>query len=67
MTNEISFEIPNTPENVRAFEELRKESEKYPFTLYAEDGSGNIVPIADITKHPDCPSELFQAFLQSML
>ena len=64
----ISFDIPNTPQNQAAFEELRRLSENEPATIYADyDDSGETKPICNVERHPDCPVEIYNAFLKSLL
>lgn len=63
----ISFTIPNTPDNRKAIEELVKQAEKQPYTLYVEDSAGNVIPVADITKHPDCPPGLYDEIIRKLI
>lgn len=63
----LSFNIPDTPENRKAFEELKKESEKELFTLYGENAQGEVFPVANFTKHPDCPDGWFEHTLKTLL
>jgi len=64
---DISFELPDTPENRKAMEELRKEFEDGPCTLYGEDAEGNMHPVMNITKHPDCPEGWYEYMLKRFL
>ena len=43
-------------------ESRRKSSEGFPVTVY-EKVNGEKVPIAYITRHPDCPVKAFEGFL----
>lgn len=63
----ITFDIPNTPENLAAYEKLREESLKGTITAYWEDERGNMIPIANIEKHPECPDKLYKDFLDAIL
>ena len=62
--SEITFEIPQTPENLRAMEQLKKQFFDAPCTLYAEYKDGNIFPVANISKHPDCPDGLYENMIK---
>lgn len=65
--DELSFEIPNTPENKAAMEELKKQCSEMPGTIYGQDGNGNMFPIMNITKHPDCPDGWYEAMVRRFL
>lgn len=63
----ISFTIPNTPDNRKAINELVKQAENHSYTLYVEDSAGDVIPVADITKHPDCPLGLYYEILRKLI
>lgn len=67
MIDELSFEIPDTPENKAAFEELKKQIADTPATLYAEDKDGNVFPVMNVTRHPDCPDGWYDEILKRFL
>lgn len=64
---DLSFDIPNTPENRAAMKALKKEFMDAPATLYAEDEHGNVFPVANISKHPDCPPGWYEDILKRFL
>lgn len=66
MTNEITFEIKNTPENRAAFEELRKQIYDGTLSIYAPMEDGTLVPIMDVKKHPGCPDGLYIEMLKKI-
>ena len=65
--NELSFDIPATPENKKAMEELKKLSADYPMTVYGDYDGTEPKPIANIERHPDCPVDVYNAFINSLL
>lgn len=64
---ELSFGIPNTPENKAAMEELKKQCDAMPGTIYGQDKDGKTFPIMNVTKHPDCPDGWYEAMLKVFL
>jgi hypothetical protein len=65
---DISFELPDTPENRKASEELKRQLfDEGAVTLYAEDAKGRIHPVMNITKHPDCPDGWYEYMLKRFL
>ena len=63
----MTFDIPQTPENLAALEQLRAEIASTPLTIYAGvDAEGNPVPVANISKHPDCPEGLYEKVLDKI-
>lgn len=67
MEHVLSFEIPQTPENEKAFEQLKQMSLDAPTTLYADYDDKGVKPICNIQRHPDCPKEIYEAFIKSIL
>ena len=67
MGNTMSFEIPNTPENKKAFEELKKKFDGDPCTLYGVNKKGEAFPVMNITKHPDCPEGWYEDMMRRFL
>lgn len=64
--SEISFEIPKTPENVRAMEQLKQRFFTETCTLYAQDEDGNTFPVMNISKHPDCPAGWYEEIIKRL-
>lgn len=65
---EISFEIPQTPENRKALDELKKTSEQMsPVTLYGQDTQGKVFPIMTITKDPKCPPGWYESVMRTIM
>ena len=65
--SELNFEIPNTPENVRAAEQLKQQFSDAPCTLYGIDEKGNAFPVMNVVKHPDCPDGWYEAVIKRFL
>ena len=58
--HEVTFDIPQTPENLAALDELKRQAASGSFTLYRTyGGSKKLMPVAKITKHPDCPDDVY--------
>lgn len=64
MTNEISFDIPNTPENKAAFEELMATDGVE--TIYIEKQNGELFPVARAERHPDCPKVIYETWKRTL-
>jgi hypothetical protein len=64
MTNEISFDIPNTPGNKAAFEELMATDGVE--TIYIEKQNGELFPVARVERHPDCPKVIYEAWKRTL-
>ena len=64
MTNEISFDIPNTPGNKGAFEELM--ATDGVDTIYIEKQNGELFPVARVERHPDCPKVIYEAWKRTL-
>ena len=57
---EVTFDIPQTPENLAAMEEIKHQAASGSFTIYRTSGDGKkLLPVAKITKHPDCPDDVY--------
>lgn len=67
MIDELNFDIPATPENKKAFDELKKHWLDTPCTLYGTYENGDIFPIMNIEKHPDCPEGWYEMMLKRFL
>ncbi|MBR3286945.1 MAG: hypothetical protein IKI72_03900 [Bacteroidales bacterium] len=61
----MTFEIQATPEIRKAIENLLMDAEDAPFVLYGKDKCGGMHPIANLTKHPDCPDGWFDEIIES--
>lgn len=46
-------------------EKLEKMTEGFPATIYESVG-GEMVPVARLSRHPDCPPERYEEFLKTM-
>ena len=66
MKNSIEIEIPDTPENRKAWEQLRKETLEGELVMYGKVGD-NYIPIANFSRHPQCPKELFDRFINKIV
>lgn len=64
MGHDFSFEIPRTPENKAALEKIKKEFLSGPMTIYADCGTDGVIPICDVSRHEDCPPEIYEAFIK---
>ena len=36
-------------------------------TIYIEKKNGDLIPVANIEKHPDCPQHIYEAWIRSIL
>ena len=63
----MTFEIPVTPGLRKTVEIPLRDAEDAPIVMYGEDILGNIHPVANITKHPECPEGWFDKFIASRL
>lgn len=36
-------------------------------TIYVEDKNGDLFPVANIERHPDCPKPIYEAWKRSLL
>lgn len=61
----MTFEIQVTPEIRKAIENLLMDAEDAPFVLYGKDKCGGMHPIANLTKHPECPEGWFDEIIAS--
>ena len=62
----FEFEIPPTPENLKAFEKLRREFMNETLTIYRKDKEGSVFPMANISKHPNCSADMFKKLLDKI-
>ena len=61
----MTFEIPVTPGLRKTVELLLRDAEDAPLVLYGKDIFGKMHPIANITKHPECPEGWFDIIIAS--
>lgn len=47
-------------------ESLKKLLDNDGKTIYGFTNDGEFIPIANITKHPDCPDEVFDSFIRAL-
>ena len=62
----IEMDIPATPENQKAFEELKKMATEGEMVLYGKV-DGEYFPIANLSRHPACPQNVFDNFLSKLV
>ena len=63
MDNEITFEVKGD------FQKLRDElmATDGVETIYIERQNGELFPVANIERHPDCPKHIYEALKRSLL
>ena len=63
MTNEITFEVKGD------FRKLHEElmATDGVETIYIEKQNGELFPVANIERHPDCPKHIYEAWKRSLL
>lgn len=63
MTNEIIFEVKGD------FQKLHEEfmATDGVETIYIEKQNGELFPVANIERHPDCPKHIYEAWKRSLL
>ena len=63
MDNEITFEIKGD------FQKLHEELMDIDGveTIYIEKQNGELCPVANIERHPDCPKHIYEALIMSLL
>ena len=64
MTQELSFEIKSDEGVRKALEELF--SDEGVETIYIEKVNGDLFPVANIERHPDCPKDIYEAWKRSL-
>lgn len=65
MTQELSFEITSDGGVKKALEELF--TDEGVRTIYIEKVNGELFPVANIERHPDCPKHIYEAWKRSLL
>ena len=63
----LEFTVPPTPQNVAAMEELKRQLFNDACTLYGVDENGNTIPVATVTKHPECPDGWYEAVMKAFV
>lgn len=63
----FSFEIPATPDNKEALRKLRDMCMGGEATLYVESVDGSVRPVANISRHPECPVPVYEAFVRRLV
>lgn len=65
MTQELSFEITSDGGAKKALKELF-DSEGVS-TIYIEKQNGDLFPVANVERHPDCPKHIYEAWIKSLV
>lgn len=63
MTNEVSFDI-NVENKEKLMELFAQDGVE---TIYIEKVNGELFPVANIERHPDCPKHIYEAWKRSLL
>ena len=58
----MKIEFKSDPETCKALKKLAEEGDP---TIYGVM-DGELIPIATFEKHPDCPMEIFDAFIKAI-
>lgn len=66
MTQELSFEIPSDEGVKKALEKLLFDS-KGVSTIYIQKVNGELFPVANVERHPDCPKHIYEAWIRSLI
>lgn len=64
MTNEMTFEVKGDFQKLR--DELMATTDGVD-TIYIEKQNGELCPVANIERHPDCPKHIYEAWKRSLL
>ena len=63
----MTFDIPQTPENLAAMAQLKSEALCSPVTLYLDKDNG-VIPVMDLKMNPNCPDkELYKGMLDFIM
>ena len=65
MTQELSFEITSDGGVKKALEELFDSDGVR--TIYIEKVNGELFPVANVERHPDCPKHIYEAWIRSLI
>jgi hypothetical protein len=65
MTQELSFEITSDGGVKKALEELFYSDGVR--TIYIEKDNGELFPVANVERHPDCPKHIYEAWIRSLI
>ena len=63
MDNEITFEVKG---DFRELHEALMATDGVE-TIYIEKQNGELLPVANIERHPDCPEHIYEALIRSIL
>ena len=63
MTNEVSFDI-NVENKEKLMELFAQDGVE---TIYIEKVNGELFPVANIERHPDCPKHIYEAWIRSLV
>lgn len=62
---QFSFEITSGGGEKKALEELL--DSKGVSTIYIEKQNGDLFPVANVERHPDCPKHIYEAWVRSLI
>ena len=65
MTQEFSFEIASDGGVKKALEDLF--GSEGTSTIYIEKVNGDLFPVANVERHPDCPKHIYEAWINSLV
>lgn len=65
MRQELSFEIKSDEGVRKALEELF--ADEGVRTIYIEKQNGDLLPVANVERHPDCPKHIYEAWIRSLV
>ena len=65
MTQDLSFSFDISTENKEKLMELLATDGVE--TIYIEKTNGDLFPVANIERHPDCPKYIYEAWKRSLL
>ena len=63
MTNELSFDV-NVENKEKLMELFAQDGVE---TIYIEKVNGELFPVANIERHPDCPKHIYEAWKRSLV
>ncbi len=63
MTHELSFDI-NVENKQKLMELFATDGVS---TIYIEKVNGDLFPVANVERHPDCPKHIYEAWIRSLV
>ena len=63
MTNEFSFNV-NVENKEKLMELFAQDGVE---TIYIEKVNGELFPVANVERHPDCPKHIYEAWKRSLI